>query len=81
MRRRSVVREDIADLLGVQFERILIKALEKDRHLPYQTATDLKTALLRLRRDTDPGRKTTAEVAGPVIRRLSDRSPCCSART
>jgi TolB-like protein len=51
--------------LPAEFERILNKALEKDRNLRYQTATDLKTDLLRLRRDTDPGRKTTAEAAGP----------------
>src|SRR6185369_5757225 len=45
--------------------RILNKALEKDRNLRYQTATDLKTDLIRLRRDTDPSRETTAEVTGP----------------
>jgi serine/threonine protein kinase len=50
--------------LPAEFGRILDKALEKDRNLRYQTATDLKTDLIRLRRDTDPGRKTAAS-AGP----------------
>ena len=41
--------------------RILDKALEKDRALRYQSATDLKTDLIRLRRDLDSGSKRTAE--------------------
>ena len=45
--------------LPAEFGRILNKALEKDRNLRYQTATDLKTDLIRLRRDTEAGRTTT----------------------
>ena len=41
--------------------RIIGKALEKDRNLRYQTATDLKTDLVRLKRDLDSGRRTAAE--------------------
>jgi non-specific serine/threonine protein kinase len=41
--------------------RILDKALEKDRNLRYQTATDLKTDLTRLKRDLDSGKKRAAE--------------------
>ena len=40
--------------------RIVEKALEKDRGLRYQTATELRTDLLRLRRDLDSGRKGAA---------------------
>jgi serine/threonine protein kinase/Tfp pilus assembly protein PilF len=40
--------------------RIVEKALEKDRSMRYQTATELRTDLLRLRRDLDSGRKTAA---------------------
>ncbi|MBK9062034.1 MAG: protein kinase [Acidobacteria bacterium] len=43
--------------------RILDKALEKDRNLRYQTATDLKTDLSRLKRDMDSGKKRAAEKA------------------
>ena len=50
------------DLPG-EFGRILNKALEKDRTLRYQTATELKTDLLRLRRDLDSGRRRAAELA------------------
>jgi serine/threonine protein kinase/tetratricopeptide (TPR) repeat protein len=42
--------------LPVDFERILNKALEKDRNLRYQSAADLRTDLARLKRDFDSGR-------------------------
>ena len=44
-----------------QFGRILEKALEKDRNLRYQSATDFKTDLIRLKRDLDSGRRQVAE--------------------
>jgi len=47
--------------LPPQFGRILEKALEKDRSLRYQTATDFKTDLIRLKRDLDSGRRQVAE--------------------
>ncbi|MGE5125448.1 MAG: protein kinase domain-containing protein [Betaproteobacteria bacterium] len=49
--------------LPAELNRILGKALEKDRGLRYQTATDLKTDLLRLRRDTESGGRRAAELA------------------
>ncbi len=36
-----------------ELERIISKALEKDRALRYQTATDMRSDLQRLKRDTD----------------------------
>ena len=50
-------------VLPPELSRILDKALEKDRNLRYQTATDLKTDLSRLKRDMDSGRKRAAEKA------------------
>ena len=47
--------------LPQEFNRILGKALEKDRNLRYQTATDLKTDIVRLKRDLDSGRRSAAE--------------------
>jgi non-specific serine/threonine protein kinase len=46
-----------------ELARILDKALEKDRSLRYQSATDLKTDLIRLRRDLDSGSKRTADAS------------------
>jgi non-specific serine/threonine protein kinase len=48
--------------LPAELGRILGRALEKDRNLRYQTATDLKTELLRLRRDTDSGGRRAADL-------------------
>jgi non-specific serine/threonine protein kinase len=48
--------------LPAELERILSKALEKDRSLRCQTATELKTDLLRLKRDTDSGGRRAAEL-------------------
>ncbi len=41
--------------LPADLERIVSKALEKDRNLRYQTAADLRTDLARLKRDLDSG--------------------------
>src|SRR5262249_51066560 len=46
-----------------ELERIINKALEKDRSLRYQHASDIGSDLQRLKRDTDSSRvPTTAEV-------------------
>ena len=44
------------------FGRILEKTLEKDRNLRCQSATELKTDMIRLKRDLESGRKRAAEV-------------------
>ena len=43
-----------------ELERIITKALEKDRRLRYQNASDLRADLQRLKRDRDSGRQAAA---------------------
>jgi len=46
--------------LPVDLERIIDKCLEKDRTLRYQHASEIRTDLQRLKRDTDSGRVVAA---------------------
>jgi len=56
--------------------RLIDKALEKDRNLRYQSATDLKTDLQRLKRTLESGRRPAADTkdqpSGPA--KLADAS-------
>jgi non-specific serine/threonine protein kinase len=61
LNRDPVPIETVNSGLPKDFGRILDKALEKDRNLRYQTATEFKTDLSRLKRDLDSGRKQVLE--------------------
>jgi serine/threonine protein kinase/tetratricopeptide (TPR) repeat protein len=66
--------------LPVKLEDILNKSLEKDRNLRYQHASDIRTDLQRLKRDTDSGRAVAAssgkvEVAQEAIPQPSSAPP------
>jgi serine/threonine protein kinase/tetratricopeptide (TPR) repeat protein len=58
-----------------ELERILEKAIEKDRTLRYQHASDLRTDLKRLQRDSDSGRSVVAAPTTEATPPSSARSP------
>jgi TolB-like protein len=57
-----------------ELERIILKALEKDRDLRYQHASDIRADLQRLKRDTDSNRSAAATVASGVVAQASGES-------
>ena len=64
--------------LPAKLEDIINKALEKDRDLRYQAASDIRTDLKRLRRDTDSGRLATSSVTTNAALDNSPASPASS---
>ena len=56
---------EINPVLPAELERIIGKALEKDRELRYQSAGELRGDLKRLKRDTDSARSVAAVAVAP----------------
>jgi eukaryotic-like serine/threonine-protein kinase len=54
-----------------ELERIINRALEKDRDLRYQHASEMRAELQRLKRDTDSGRRVVAEEPPEADSRVS----------
>ena len=62
--------------LPAELERIVTKCLEKDRNLRYQHASEVRTDLQRLKRDTESGKSTPVGISTP---RWSRRTKLISA--
>jgi eukaryotic-like serine/threonine-protein kinase len=60
--------------LPVKFEEIVQKGLEKDRHLRFQHAADMRTDLQRLKRDLDSKRSASVSETEFVPAAISSRS-------
>jgi serine/threonine protein kinase/tetratricopeptide (TPR) repeat protein len=63
-----------------ELQRIICKALEKDRNLRYQQAADLRTDLQRLKRDTETHASSSVSVNKPMLER-TDSGPWLSSRS
>jgi eukaryotic-like serine/threonine-protein kinase len=62
--------------LPAGLERIIDRALEKDRELRYQHASDMRSELLRLKRDTESGRGIAgSSEAAPTVQSASGSQP------
>ena len=66
------------DEVPAELEHIINRAIEKDRNLRYQHASDLSAELQRLKRDTDSGR--SAAVAATAEESPPDTTPSVPAR-
>jgi non-specific serine/threonine protein kinase len=56
LNRNPTPANSVNSALPADLDRIIAQALEKDRDLRFQTATDMKTSLKRLKRDLSSGR-------------------------
>ncbi len=56
--------------LPAEFERIVDKCLEKDRDLRYQHASEIRTDLQRLKRDSGSGHATAAPPPEPTVEKV-----------
>lgn len=59
--------------LPEELSRMVSKALEKDRELRYQSATEIKTDLKRLKRDSDSRRISAPDEPAPLPRDIRPR--------
>ena len=61
--------------LPPKLEEIIDKALEKDRRMRYQTASDLRADLARLKRDLDSGRVSAVASAAVLVPEVGPTPP------
>ena len=76
LNRDPVPPSTINGMLPAELDRIVSKALEKDRGMRYQTAADMGADLKRLRRDSGSRQGMHRRASGMRARRCRDRGDC-----
>src|ERR1700723_520418 len=66
MNRAPVPAPRLNPALSAEFDRVLEKALEKDRALRYQSAAELRADLKRIQRSTESGRASAVSTEAPA---------------
>jgi len=64
LNREPLPPSQVNPALPPQLQEIICRLLEKDRDIRYQTASDLRAALRRIKRDTDSGHTAAHAAAG-----------------
>src|SRR5271154_3526032 len=64
LNRAPIVPLRLNPALSPELDRIIMRALDKDRRMRYQKASEMRTDLQRLKRETESGRTLTS--SGPV---------------
>ncbi len=67
LHRNAVAAVRLNPSVPAELERIINKALEKNREARYQSASDLRADLKRLKQDTDSGRVASATSSAPAV--------------